>query len=213
MRAWIVALALVIAGTANVPVAAAQPRTGPPPRTDPAPLPRVDRLNDRQLDRRDAVKKKIRAMRAYTLTEELELDEKSAAKLFPVLAKWDEVSDKLIVQRLDVQRRLAAATAVPGDPKVLDKLIDEAIANQKAFWDLEDKRLSELRKILTPTQTARLIVVLPAFERRIQKQLQTVTRRRTPRRDRMQDPFAGEDEERDADRDLLRPDATAPRRR
>ncbi|MDQ3298743.1 MAG: hypothetical protein M3619_19355, partial [Myxococcota bacterium] len=209
MRAWIVALALVIAGTANVPVAAAQPRTGPPPRTDPAPLPRVDRLNDRQLDRRDAVKKKIRAMRAYTLTEELELDEKSAAKLFPVLAKWDEVSDKLIVQRLDVQRRLAAATAVPGDPKVLDKLIDEAIANQKAFWDLEDKRLSELRKILTPTQTARLIVVLPAFERRIQKQLQTVTRRRTPRRDRMQDPFAGEDEERDADRDLLRPDATA----
>ena len=29
-----------------------------------------------------------------------------------------------------------------------DKLIDEADANQKAFWELEEKRLAELRKIL-----------------------------------------------------------------
>src|SRR5215207_8597957 len=73
-------------------------------------------------DRREQVKKKIRAMRAYTLTEELGLDEKSAAKLFPILAKWDDVTDKLLVQRVDIQRRLNSGAAI--EPKLLDKLID-----------------------------------------------------------------------------------------
>lgn len=127
-------------------------------------------------DRREAVKKKIRAMRAYTLTEELSLDEKAATKLFPILARWDDVTDKLLVQRVEIQRRLNSGAAI--EPKLLDKLIDEAVANQKAFWDLETQRLAELRKVLTPAQTARLLVVLPAFERKIQNQLRRAINRR-----------------------------------
>ena len=123
------------------------------------------------VDRREAIKKKIRAMRAYTLTEELRLDEKVAARLFPVLAKWDDVTDKLLVQRADLARQLAQADAIK-DPKALDKLIDDAVANQRGFWDLEDKRLAELRKILTPAQIAKLLIVLPEFEHRIQNRLQ-----------------------------------------
>ncbi len=57
------------------------------------------------------------------------------------------------------------------DPRAVDRLIDEALANQRGFRDLEDRRLAELRKILTPFQTAKLLVVLPDFERRIQNQL------------------------------------------
>lgn len=130
-------------------------------------------------DRREAVKKKIRAMRAYTLTDELGLDEKSAAKLFPILSKWDDVTDKLLQARVEIQRQLMTAT----DPKQLDKLIDEAVVNQKAFWELEEKRLAELRKVLSPAQTARLLVVLPAFERKIQNQLKrAINRRASPAR-------------------------------
>ncbi|MBA3461009.1 MAG: hypothetical protein H0T46_13650 [Deltaproteobacteria bacterium] len=129
------------------------------------------------VDRREAVKKRIRALRAYTLTEELALDELTAAKLFPVLAKWDDVTDKLLVTRVDVTQRLRAAEQLR-DPKALDKLINEAVANQKAFWDLEEKRLAELRKILSPAQTAKLLVVLPAFERKIQNQLKRAISRR-----------------------------------
>lgn len=156
MRWLIVLLAFLLA----IPTAFAQPRGGRTPA-----------------ERREAVKKKIRALRAYTLTEELALDEKTAAKLFPVLARWDDVTDKLLVQRANITRQLATAGASK-DPRAVDKLIDDAVANQKAFWDLEDKRLAELRKILTPAQTARLIVVLPAFERRIQNQLRRVIQNR-----------------------------------
>jgi len=126
-------------------------------------------------DKREQVKKKIRAMRAFTLTEELGLDETTAAKLFPILSRWDDVTDKLLQQRVDIQRKLTGGQIT--DAKQLDKLIDDAVANQKAFWDLEDKRLAEMRKVLTPQQTAKLLVVLPAFERKIQNQLRRAINR------------------------------------
>lgn len=122
-------------------------------------------------DKREKIKKKIRALRAYTLTDQLQLDETSAGKLFPVLAKYDDELDRLLLQRADIERRLKASADVK-DARALDKLIDEAVANQKAFWESQERRIAELRKILTPAQTARLLVVLPEFERRIQNQLQ-----------------------------------------
>lgn len=157
-------------------------------------------------DRREAVKKKIRAMRAYTLTDELGLDEKAAAKLFPILAKWDDVTDKLLQARVDIQRRLTTTT----DAKQLDKLIDDAVANQKAFWDLEEKRLAEMRKVLTPAQTARLLVVLPAFERKIQNQLRRAIARGRGGAGRGR---ADTPDEADLDEDDLDVDDTPPRRR
>jgi hypothetical protein len=131
--------------------------------------PRDRRGGDPAADRRAAIKQRIRVLRAATLTEELKLDEKALSRVLPVLAKWDDVTEDLLKKRVDIQTRIEAANGK--DPKATDKLIDEAVANQKAFWDLESQRLAELRKILTPGQTAKLLIVLPQFERRIQNQL------------------------------------------
>lgn len=151
-RSWAAVVVTVLAFAAGP--AAAQPRRG----GDPA------------QDRREAVKQKIRGLRAATLTDELNLDEKALSRLLPVLSKWDDVTEDLLKKRIDLLRRLETADQIK-DAKQIDRLVDEAIANQRAFWDLEDKRLAELRKILTPPQIARLMIVLPAFERRIQNQL------------------------------------------
>jgi hypothetical protein len=142
-------------------------------------------------DRHEKIKQRIRALRAYTLTEELALDEKTAAKLFPALAKFDEEFDKLLVARQGIQRRLNEAHTM-ADARAVDRLIDEAVANQRALWDTEDRRLAQLRKILTPAQTARVLVVLPAMERKIQNQLRRAVQRqqRGPQRGRPVDPFA-----------------------
>ena len=125
---------------------------------------------DRTAMRRERIKQRIRALRAYTLTEQLALDEVTAGKLFPMLAKFDDEFDRLLQQRIILQQRLATANDIR-DPKAVDKLIDDAIANQRALWDTEDKRLAQLRRILTPAQTARVLIVLPAMERKIQNQL------------------------------------------
>lgn len=151
-------LAIVLTLFVVAPVVHAQPGLGPA-----------------AADKREKIKKKIRVLRAYTLTEELSLDEATAGKLFPVMAKYDDELDRLLVQRADIERRLKAASDIK-DPRALDKLIDEAVANQRAFWDSQERRLGELRKILTPAQVARVLVVLPALERKIQNQLQRAIR-------------------------------------
>ncbi len=149
-------------------VASAQPAPPPPPQQAQA-----------QLQKRERIKKRIRALRAYTLTEELQLDEVTAGKLFPLLARYDDEFDKLLGARADLQKRLVAAST-GNDVRATNKVIDEAVANQRAFWDLEDKRLIELRKILTPAQTARLLVVLPAWERKIENQLRNAIQGKGP---------------------------------
>ena len=131
------------------------------------------------VDRREQIKKRIRSMRAYTLTEELGLDEPTAARLFPLLARYDDETDKLLERRVEIQRRLRRAD-VQRDPRGIDRVIDDAIANQRSFWDLEDKKIAELRKVLTPAQTAKLLIVLPALERKIQNQLRKAIVQRRP---------------------------------
>lgn len=130
-------------------------------------------------DRREQIKKRIRSMRAYTLTEELGLDEATAARLFPMLARYDDETDKLLERRVEIQRRLRRADA-QRDPRGIERVIDDAIANQRGFWDLEDKKIAELRKVLTPAQTAKLLIVLPALERKIQNQLRKAIVQRRP---------------------------------
>jgi hypothetical protein len=127
--------------------------------------------------RREKIKNRIRALRAARLVEEL--GDQVTARVLPILAKYDDEFDKLLGQRAEIERKLARAGT--GDAKVVDKVIDEAVANQRAFWDSEDRRLAELRKVLTPAQVARLLVVLPPLERRIQNQLRAAIERQQQR--------------------------------
>jgi Spy/CpxP family protein refolding chaperone len=185
----------------RTPVAAAQPRRGDnagpaerPPPADPA----------RGPDRREQIKKKVRALRAYTLTDELALDEQTAARLFPVMSRYDDDFDRLLEQRVEVQRRLRRADALK-DARAIERLIDEAVANQRGFWDLQDKRLQALRKILTPAQIAKLLIVLPAVERRIENQLRkAIVQRR---------PGSTVDDDDDQEPDERAPPPRRPRRR
>lgn len=156
-RAWLIAVGLSLGlGVVRVD---AQPRQRE----------RRAEREERREERREQIKKKIRAMRAYTLTEELALDDVTAGRLFPLLARYDDETDKLVEKRVDLQRRLRHADA--RDNRAVERAIDEAVANQRAFWDLEARRIADLRKILAPVQVAKVLVVLPALERKIQNQL------------------------------------------
>lgn len=157
-------------------------------------------------EKREIIKNRIRALRAQEIMDKLKLDDVTLGKVLPILSKWDDVTDKLMRDRVDIQKRLAASGSVK-DPKVLDKLVDDAIANQKQFWDLEEKRLSELRKVLTPGQTAKLVVVLPTFERKIQNQLRRATIRAGRAAGGGAGPAVGSDADDDDD------DEPRPRRR
>jgi hypothetical protein len=131
--------------------------------------------------RADRIKQRIRERRAFELTDALDLDQKTAARMSAVMDRYDGEFDHLLAQRGELQQRLNNADQIK-DPKVLARLIDDAIANQRAFWDVEERRLGELRTVLTPQQTARLIVTLPQLERQLQNQLQKAIHQKAPAR-------------------------------
>lgn len=174
------------------------PRAGEPGAAPPGPAER------RNLERREQIKKRIRAMRAYTLTEELALDEQTAGRLFPVLARYDDETDKLLERRVELQRRLRRADTMR-DPRAIDRLIDDAVGNQRSFSELEDRRIADLRKILTPVQTAKLLIVLPALERKIETQLRKAITERAGRPGAPAAPAQADDD------DDLQPDEVGPR--
>jgi hypothetical protein len=161
MRALAVVITLALAG-----VAAAQP----PGATNPVPGPGGPPNAQAVAQRIENIKKRIRAKRAQAIVDAISPDQQTAGKLFTALAKYDDEFDRLLRDRGALIRQLNNVGAMK-DPRALDKLIDDVIANQRAFWDTEERRLAEIRKILTPQQTARLLVVLPEWERRLQNQL------------------------------------------
>jgi hypothetical protein len=203
--AWTIIVLLGVLGS----FATAQPRRGGPDGSAPPAAGATER--------REQIKKKIRAMRAYTLTEELALDEQTAGRLFPVLARYDDETDRLLEKRIEVQRRLRRVDASreprsdpTADPRSIERLIDEAIAVQHSFRDLEDRRIAELRKILTPAQAAKLLVALPELERKIQNQLRRAIVQHRPGAGR-RPGAAGADDDDDREPDEPPPPARPPR--
>ncbi|HUQ03045.1 MAG TPA: hypothetical protein VM261_11170 [Kofleriaceae bacterium] len=121
-------------------------------------------------EKREKAKQRIRIMRALILSEELQLDEATAGKLAPILNRFDDEIAKLLLERAALRAELRTA-ADASDARRMDRTIDKLVANQDARWDTERRRFADLRKLLTPQQTARLLDVLPEIDRRIMKGL------------------------------------------
>jgi hypothetical protein len=174
LAAIVLALGLVFSvsgGMSGIDSAAAQPRT--------------------KEEKREKAKQRIRVMRALILSEELQLDEATAAKLAPTLNRFDDELARLLQERAALRADLRAASDA-ADARRMDKVIDKLVANQDARWDTERRRFADLRKVLTPQQTARLLDVLPEIDRRIMRGLrkQMAPRRLDrPTRRRPDNPF------------------------
>ena len=107
----------------------------------------------------------MRAMRMWKLTEELGLDQATAAKVFPLLAEYDEKARELARQRFDIAREVKDQTrAGQPDNRRLQVLIDQLLTNQTRRKALDDERFRALRPSLKPLQQAKLLLLLPRLE-------------------------------------------------
>lgn len=118
--------------------------------------------------KREQIKRKLMAFRAFRLTEELGLDEATATRVFPLLGKYDQRVEQLTLERRTLNKQLRQRTR---EPNTTNEIIDRILANRRATLELDEQRISELRKVLTPDQTARLLVILPEIERQIKNQI------------------------------------------
>ena len=114
---------------------------------------------------RDEVMDQMRTMRMWKLTEVLKLDQATAAKVFPVLAQYDERSKEISRERWELARDVQdqVESGKPDSARLL-KLIDRLQANQSKRNSLDEERFKALRQGLTPLQQARLLLLLPRIE-------------------------------------------------
>jgi hypothetical protein len=107
----------------------------------------------------------MRAMRSWKLTEELQLDQTAAAKVFPLLAQYDERAREVARERSEIARDVREhVRGGKPDNRKLQQLIDRLLANQSRSKTLEDERFTSLRPSLSLLQQAKLLLLLPRLE-------------------------------------------------
>jgi Spy/CpxP family protein refolding chaperone len=156
------AAAVVGAALSGGVARADKPAAAVPPPPAGAPIPGDGRTPD-QL--RGEVLERMRALRAWRIVEALRLDEATSARLFPILSKYDEREMSLAIDRRDIARTLRAEvqSSRPDEARIKAG-IDRLLANRERQRAMEDERVKELRKVLTPVQQAKLMLLLPRLE-------------------------------------------------
>lgn len=128
------------------------------------------------------IRKKVEALRAWRLTEELNLDQETSGRLFPVIREADE--QRLALEREN--RRLIRTLnqelqSRDVDQNEVDRIIDQLISNRLEQARNEERHLNKIRSILTPEMSARYIM----FQVRFQRELRNLVNERVrDRRDR-----------------------------
>jgi Spy/CpxP family protein refolding chaperone len=121
------------------------------------------KANEEQL--RDQIFDQMRADRMWKLTDALKLDEATAARVFPLLSKYDDQERTLGQDRAQAFRELRQAIeAAAPDGARINTLVDRLIALRARRQALGTEKTRELRKMLTPVQMAKLMIITPRLE-------------------------------------------------
>jgi len=129
----------------------------------PGPAPRSDRPTEEQ---REEVRKKMEAIRIARLTEELNLDEKTAAKFIPAITSLDQKRRILLKENQELLREMRALlNAPPPDEGKLKAAIHRIEKNHHEMLSLRDKEFAAIRDNLTVEQQARYLLFHQEFQR------------------------------------------------
>ncbi len=116
--------------------------------------------------KREAVRKKVEAVRMWRLTEDLKLDEKTSARLASFLSSLDEKRRGLMRVRMDLQRNIRTGLQKEHpDEKKLQSDLDKLDKVRQDMMGLEVKETDGIKEILTVEQQARYVVFQQEFRR------------------------------------------------
>lgn len=121
---------------------------------------------------REEVMNRIRTMRMIRITEELKPDEETAGKMFAILTRADDEERELWKQQRELYRQLRDAARVDKpDQAKLKALVDQIVAGHGRRATIEDEKIKALRRILSPVQAAKLVLLLPEIDHGIRRDL------------------------------------------
>jgi len=156
-RAGLIGLMLMaLAGAAQ-----AQPR---PPGGGAAGAGGGDQRSPEQLRRE--VLDRMRALRAFKIVDALKLDEATSGRLFAILSRYDDREMQIAGERHQIMHELRADADAPHpDDARLNADLSRLLVIRNKQRAMEDERIKDVRKVLTPAQQAKLVLLLPRLER------------------------------------------------
>ncbi len=134
-------------------------------------------------DNRDEALQRIEMLRLFRLTEVLELNEDEAARVFPVIRRYDRSYQDLQEKREQFMHelQLQLASGAP-DRAALSRLVDEVLTQEREAMRVRNEEFKELKKILTPEQYAKYLIFDARFREDLNRLLDDIRRHRQQRR-------------------------------
>ncbi len=158
-----------VAPAAGLP---ARPPTAVAPGAKPAKPPAVKKDPKQREQARTKLLQRIRALRAQELAEVLKPDAPAVVKVVEIAAGYE---DRLIVTRQEARQKRQELDKLLKEPKPDDAAIlrvaDDLIARRRKLEEVEAERTAALRKVLAPSQFAKVVVAWPRINRKIQETL------------------------------------------
>jgi Spy/CpxP family protein refolding chaperone len=134
---------------------------------------------------RQQVIDRMQTMRMWKITEELKLTEAMAAQVFPLLARMDAQERDIARERGEIFRGLREEVDAPSpNSGRINAFIERFVANRARRVALENEKVTGLRKVLSPVQQAKLVLLLPRLDEAFRHHIrETMTRGHGPGRD------------------------------
>jgi Spy/CpxP family protein refolding chaperone len=117
-------------------------------------------------EKREAIRKKIEAVRIWRLTEELKLDTSTSARLASILSSMDQQRRDIMREQMAAMRELRTALRSPKpDESKLKAALEKLEKSHRAMQELREKEFRALKDVLTIEQQARFLVFQQQFQR------------------------------------------------
>lgn len=121
--------------------------------------------------KRAALKQQVTDYMIQQLTQQVPLDAPTATRVREIWVRYQDQIEGVHREQGMIMKELKSllAAAQPNDAR-LTQLSDQALANKLKVEQLDNQRALELRRVLTPVQLAKVIVISPALRRQVQQQ-------------------------------------------
>jgi len=131
-------------------------------------------------EQREKVRKRIETMKMWKLTKALDLDEKTASRLFPMLNDYDKKREEIEKGiRKDISS-LKDALQV-NDESRIKELLEVLEQKHNTLKGLRDEERDRLREVLTIEQQARYLIFKMEFRRDMRRMISEAKGRRHKR--------------------------------
>jgi hypothetical protein len=129
-------------------------------------------------EQREKLRQRIESIKMWKLTQTLDLDEKTAARLFPLMNRYDK---KRAEVQHDIRKNIRdlKKTLQIHDEHRLSAVMKNLETYHGKIKDIEEQEWSDLKNILSVEQQAKLILFKMNFEREIRKMIAKTKKRRS----------------------------------